>query len=238
MKIENKGQVHTLSKGWQSECAEVYSPPRITKIASDMGLRPAWALDLTTNDPEDDMPWDFTMESKRKRAMELLNQDQPVLLLVHPTCGAFSSTNNINYDKMIPSVVYSKFKAAVQHVKFALDLCMKQCSKGRLFMFENHATASSWSTTMMQEVLNLEVVFATTLDFCQLGMNTTNANGSPVAAQQRTTVMTNSSNIAEMLWRAQCANVHCHEPLVGGKAKGCEVYPDQFVELICERELK
>ena len=33
---------------------------------------------------------------------------------------------------------------------------------------------------------------------------------------------------------AQCANLYKHVPLVGGKAKACEVYPDQFVELICE----
>ena len=142
--------------------------------------------------------------------------------------------NNINCDKMISNAVHSKLKAAMQHVKVALDQCMKQCSKGRLVMFENPATAGSWSTFMMQEVFNLEGVFATKLDFCLLGMTMTNANGSPVAARTRTTVMTNSSSIAEMLRRAQCADQHRHEPLVGGKAKGCEVYLDQFVRLICD----
>ena len=84
------------------DCAEVYSPPRITKIASDMGLRPAWALDLTTIDPEDGLPLDFTEASKRKRALALLEQDQPLLLLASPMCGAFSAMNNINYSKMKP----------------------------------------------------------------------------------------------------------------------------------------
>ena len=37
-----------------------------------------------------------------------------------------------------------------------------------------------------------------------------------------------------MLRRAQCDRSHRHEPLIGGKAKACEVYPDPFVELICE----
>ena len=60
MKIKKRQQLPTLANGWRTECAEVYSPPRITKIASDMGLRPAWALDLTTVDPADGQTWDFT----------------------------------------------------------------------------------------------------------------------------------------------------------------------------------
>ena len=70
--------------------------------------------------------------------------------------------------------------------------------------------------------------------FCKLGMTTDGAGGDPAPAKKRTTVMTNSSNIAEVLRMAQCAKLHKHVPLEGGKAKACEVYPDKFVELICE----
>ena len=38
--------------------AEVYSPPRVTKMAETMGIRAGWALDLITQD-EDGRPWDF-----------------------------------------------------------------------------------------------------------------------------------------------------------------------------------
>ena len=41
-----------------------------------------------------------------------------------------------------------------------------------------------------------------------------------------------------MLRRAQCDGSHLHGQLIGGKAKACEVYPDPFVELICEGILK
>ena len=127
----------------------MYCPARITKIASDMGLRPVWALDLTTIDPEDGMPWDFTKENKKRSEMKLLDIDQPVMLLASPMCGLFGAINNINYDKMRPKDIHSKLREAMKHIKFTLELCMKQCNSGRLFMFEHPATASSWSTTMM-----------------------------------------------------------------------------------------
>ena len=36
-----------------AECAEIYLPPRVTQVVSEIGLRAAWSLDLTTVDPVD-----------------------------------------------------------------------------------------------------------------------------------------------------------------------------------------
>ena len=196
MKIKKRRQqLPTLATGWRTECAEVYSPPRITKIASDMGLRPAWALDLTTVDPDDGQHWDFTRACMRQKALELLERDQPLLVLVSPMCGAFSAMNNINYSRMRLKDIHTKLKAAMQHVRFALELCVRQYDAGRLFLFEHPATATSWSTEMMQQMLSLQGVLTAKFDFCTLGMKTTDRRGEPVAAKKRTTVMTNSSNI-------------------------------------------
>ena len=170
--------------------------------------------------------------------MEMLERDQPLLLLASPMCGAFSAMNNINYSKMKPKDIHTKLRAAMQHVRFALELCVRQYDAGRLFIFEHPATATSWSTEMMQQVLSMQGVLTAKFDFCTLGMKTTDRRGEPVAAKKRTTVMTNSSNIGEMLRRAQCDGSHLHGQLIGGKAKACEVYPDPFVELICEGILK
>ena len=69
-------------------------------------------------------------------------------------------------------------------------------------------------------------------------MITDGADGGPALAKKKTAVMTNSSNIAEVLRMAQCAKLHKHVPLEGGKAKACEVHPDKFVELICSGRAK
>ena len=68
-------------------------------------------------------------------------------------------------------------------------------------------------------------MFLAKFDFCQLGMTTPGANGEDFPAKKRTAVFTNSKNIAEVLRLVQCQDAHAHEPLVGGRAKACEVYP-------------
>ena len=203
-----------IEDGWKTDCGDVYSPPRITKVAARMGLKPAWALDLTTRDVDDGKPWDFSNKEKRKKAAMLLEQDKPLLLVVSPMCGPFN--------------------ASMEHVKFALDLCLQQYKQGRFFIFEHSASAASWSTKMMQQMLNLEGITTAKFDFCQLGMETMGRSGEAMAAKKRTTVMTNSPNVSEVLRQAQCEGKHTHEQLVGGKANNCEVYPDKFVELVCE----
>ena len=70
-----------------------------------MGLRPAWALDLTVVDSEDGMPWDFNLPAKRKRAVEMLDRDRLAMLIACPMCGPFGTMNNFNYVKMIPKEV-------------------------------------------------------------------------------------------------------------------------------------
>ena len=60
------------------------------------------------------------------------------------------------------------------------------------------------------------------------------AQGEGLPAKKRTAVFTNSKNIAEVLRLAKCQGAHAHEPLVGGRAKTCEVYPQKFVQLMIE----
>ena len=99
-------------------------------------------------------------------------------------------------------------------------------------MFEHPTSASSWTTTMMQQMMNLEGVYVSKFDFCQLGMETKGEDGSIMLAKKRTTVLTNSANLAEVLRRAQCQGLHRHQHLINGRAKQCQIYPRRFIELI------
>ena len=51
--------------------AEAYSPPRLTEVSAEFGVKPRWSLDLTTVDPDDGEPWDFNNPAKRLKAVEL-----------------------------------------------------------------------------------------------------------------------------------------------------------------------
>ena len=86
---------------------------------------------------------------------------------------------------------------------------------------------------MMRDMLGLAGIHTAKFDFCELGMETQGPDGAAIPARKRTTVMTNSSNIAEVLRQAHCSGFHRHEHLEGGKAKACEVYSEKFVKLGC-----
>ena len=217
---------------WIKDCAEVYSLPRVTEVASRMRMKSAWALDLTTLDEEGN-PWDFSLPRQRKKALELLKKDKPLFLVACPMCGPFSSINDLNYGKMSEEEIRKKLQDAMMHMRFALSLCLVQVAEGRMFMFEHPAGASSWGTKMMQEMLSKEGVYLAKFDFCQLDMKVLDKSGVKASAKKRTAVMTNSKHLAEMLRQAQCDGSHRHEPLVSGKAKQCEVYPEKFARLIC-----
>ena len=85
---------------------------------------------------------------------------------------------------------------------------------------------------MVQNRLRLKWVFVTKFDFCQVGMTTPSAKGKDLLVKKQTSIITNANSIAEAIRLAQCA--HAHEPLVGGRAKACEVYSQKFVELMIE----
>ena len=147
MKNIKKKHEGLLKQAFGFDCGEVYSPPRITKMGSDMGLHPAWALDLTVIDSEDGMPWDFNLPAKRKRAVELLDRDKPAMLITCPMCGPFTSLNYWNYQRSDESTVPQKLERALMHFKFTLELCIRQCKAGTLLVFEHPAAASSWTTS-------------------------------------------------------------------------------------------
>ncbi len=217
------------------EVAEIYSPPRITKMANQLGMSGGWALDLTEIDEEDGKPWDFTDISKRKKALQRVEKDKPFMLIMSPMCGPFSKLQEVfNYPKMERSEVEAKISAAMEHLQFTVELCARQHAAGRLFLFEHPASASSWDTQVIQTLADVDGVHHVKFDFCMLGMETTDNQGRAAPAKKRTGVLTNSYAVANLLHGAQCRGEHWHMELVGGKAGPCQVYPDKFARLICE----
>ena len=81
------------------DVAEFYSPPRVAKMAAEMGLRAGWGMDLTTQD-NDGRPWDFNILEMRNRAARKVLEDKPLLLIGSPMCTVYCTMNNINHAKM------------------------------------------------------------------------------------------------------------------------------------------
>ena len=149
---KNRRQRRSMDATGAHDVSEIYSPPRVTATAAAMGLRPGFALDLTVVDEDDGTPWDFSKPEKRQKATKMLDASKPFMLIVSPMCGPFSAIQNLNYIQMQKDDVKTKLTAAMTHIKFCIDLCLKQHLDGRLFLFEHPAGASSWDADVMKQM--------------------------------------------------------------------------------------
>ena len=217
------------------EVADVYSPPRVTKMAEQMGLRSGWALDLTTCD-DDGRAWNFDQLEMRNRAVRQLLRDEPILFIGSPMCTAFSQMNNINYSRMDPREVARRKEYGRKHFEFCTKLYDMQWSAGRYFLHEHPAEASSWKERCIVEFMRKHGVTRVNGDQCQYGLTTT-ANGVTGPARKNTGFMTNSPCIARQLNR-KCPNrngwqEHKHIHLEGGRTRAAQVYPPELCKAIC-----
>ena len=67
----------------------MYAAPRITEMIRRLKLSTGMALDLSVNDPDDDMPWDFTDPEKRRKALKQVMGERALLLVGSPMCKHF-----------------------------------------------------------------------------------------------------------------------------------------------------
>ena len=115
---------------------------------------------------------------------------------------------------------------------FAIVLCQRQASAGRKYVLEHPARATSWSTQAMAQLLRGLDCYKVEFDFCMAGMMPWDILGQ-APAKKRTGIATNSKALATTLANLQCDGSHRHVILMGGKAKQCEKYPEDFCRLVC-----
>ena len=77
----------------KADIAEVYSQPRLTKVANEMGMDASFALDLVTG-------WDFTVAKQREDALRMQDEQAPWMVMLSPPCCPFSSLQRWNYPRM------------------------------------------------------------------------------------------------------------------------------------------
>ena len=152
--------------------SEIYSPPRVTRAISSMPslrLVPGFAIDLTCIDPDDGQPWDFDLESKQVKAMELVRTQKPAMLIGFPMCTAWCTWQALNAVKRPREVVAQEMEKARRHLKFVISLYREQMDGGRLFLHEHPESSSSWQEEMVVELLSAVGVERVVADQCQYG---------------------------------------------------------------------
>ena len=108
-------------------------------------------------------------------------------------------------------------------------------------MHEHPASATSWSEPSMVRVAALPGVEAAMVDMCMYGMRVKDGDLEGLA-RKTTRLMSNSNEVVKRM-QSRCVNLdptttaadrHVHVPLVGGRARQCQVYPRAFCRKLCE----
>ena len=202
---------------------EVYSPPRVNQQAKKYGFQAAGSLDLTTG-------WDFTKASHRKKALALIRELCPVLVILSPPCTTFSQLRNLSNYKRSPQQVEAEEAEGLQHLEFAVQIARLQRRAGRGFLFEHPKSATSWHTPSLARLAALPDVFNVSVDLCRFGLKS--LSGLP--ALKPTLLLTNVESLATVLHR-RCDGLHAqHGPLLGGQAHLAAKYTPEFVNAILQ----
>jgi len=127
------------------DVAEIYNPERFTERCNDLGLRPGFAMDLETG-------WDLRDPEQVKELMWMLKEEDPIVLIGSPPCTWFSPLQNISKHKRDAADLEAQEAEAMHHLKVATGAYKEQHLRGRYFLHEHPAAASSWKTDPIKEV--------------------------------------------------------------------------------------
>ncbi len=224
--------------------SEMYSPPRVTKLIRETRARhlmPGFAFDITTVDPADGLPWDFSLEHKRRRARALLREQKPYMLVGSPMCTHFTTWQRLNEVKSKDVASTKRARtAAIVHMDFVAELYGEQMQDGRYFLHEHPLSASSWELASISKLNSDPRVDRVHGDQCQFGAETQSGppRGQPI--KKPTGFMTNAPKVARAL-NIQCTGTGglCSRPqggahqLCSGKhAKEAAKYPRALCKAI------
>ena len=96
-----------------------------------LGITAGLSLDLTTHDPDDGKPWDFTKSDKRAKAMKKVEDKEALLLIGSPLCTVFSQLQTQNKNKRDPDKLEEEKRNGRQHLEFCMRLYNKQMDGGK-----------------------------------------------------------------------------------------------------------
>ncbi len=233
-------------RGARALVSEVYSPPRVTKLIREVCAKyvaPGLALDLTVNDPWDNMPWDFSITAKRRRARQLFAEQKPYILIGSPECTQFCTFQALNLARSKdPEAMQRAKTAALVHLQFVAQLYEDQMAGGRYFLHEHPLRATSWSEDPINDLLRRPAVIRVHGDQCQYGAEVQSGPHKGQPLLKPTGFMTNAPAVARALsLKCQGTFEECsrkkggqHHTCAGKHAREAARYPRE----LCRAMLK
>jgi len=132
---------------------------------------PGYALVLTTVDPADGLPWDFSLRKKRIRARKLIREQRPYLVIGSPQCKGFCTWQRLNEARHSDNGQRKAAReAVVVHLEFVSQLYQDQIDGGRYFLHELPWTATGWKEKSVIDTMTRDGVMKVRSDMCKFGM--------------------------------------------------------------------
>ena len=212
----------------QVDFVELFNPGNFSACAQD--LTPGLVVDMRI-DPQMDM----RVETYRTQTRHNIAMNDPLIIIGAPPCTVFSSMQNINQKHHGTPEWTKKYEEGVLLLQYAVDLYWDQIARGKFFLHEHPATASSWDLPMIKELAEHPGVEIVTGDMCRWGMHLPEESSNQgtdhsVLVKKPTRWMTNSPALASMLG-VRCSGGHEHSKLEGAKRTSqASSYPTSLVQ--------
>ena len=127
------------------------------------GLKVGTPIDLRTG-------FDILKVEGRKRAMEIIERQEPSVVFMAPECATWSQMTNIN-DRNLRDEKRSKYMPMVE---FCVQVAIYQLKRGRHFIMENPQSSALWWQYVFRRIIEHPQVVWDTLDMCAYGMKDPN----------------------------------------------------------------
>ena len=221
--VSSKGEIHRcaqnlcfLAKSTNNggnrrlDFAELFSPPRVSPLAQQMGLKvdASAVFDLTAG-------WDVRNKEHRRRFRTFQNERRPKTLMASPECKAFSPLQNINKERMDPEYLRKILTEGQLMWNYSLEAVNTQTVNDDYFGLEHPERASSWKLPQTQRLLRRPDVAVIIFDQCALGSHGSSrwhaltedhqdCHQQPMASEETAT--------GPMRWRAPSSTAHWWSP--------------------------
>ena len=126
-------------------------------------------MDLKIRD-EEGKEWDYTKPHIWRKAKELLEKDQPTLVIGSPTCTNVSCIMNLNWSRITPEAKEQRINEARIHFNFRLEMHRTQHEAGRCLPQEHPLSATPWREPGAMNLAGVQGVIETKAHMCRFGM--------------------------------------------------------------------
>ena len=237
--VSSKGEIHRCAQNLcflaknttnggnrRLDFAELFSPPRVSPLAQQMGLKvdASAVFDLTAG-------WDVRNKEHRRRFRTFQSERRPKTLMASPECKAFSPLQNINKERLDPEYLRKILTEGQLMWDYSLEAVNTQTVNDDYFGLEHPERASSWKLPQTQRLLRRPDVAVIIFDQCALGL-TVVPDG--MLSRKTTRIATNNPWLAKRLLQAQCVGGHPHRQLIGGLPALAQEYPPALCQCIAE----